>query len=136
MSNIIKTSQIIIPASKKEIYIKTDSDGVDISFFGWTLKTWNSVWKAAVEEVLNETWLILWQEQLYFLENKTKELEKWTYQTTFYTTPIFNGLHWEWIQRASIDDLEIIKATFTPERIDFLRQVRLALNYEPWKYKS
>lgn len=130
MPNIIQTAQVIIPASKKEIYVKTDNNDVDISFFWGKRKTWERIWKVAAQEIVQETWIILWQEQLYFLENSTKELDHGTYRTTFYTTPIIEGLHWEWIQRASIDDLEIIKATFSPERNDFLEKVKKALNYK------
>jgi len=127
LNTIIETSQIIIPASDKEIYIHTKNKYADIAFFWWT-KEWNEFpWQTAMREIYEETDLILWQEQLEFIEKSTNTLDHGTFKSTLYRTPIIKSLTWEWIQRVSLEDLQIVDVTFMVSKEDFLRRTNLAL---------
>lgn len=125
---ITRTSHIIIPASVSEIYFHTKNKYANIAFFGWKIEPWESTWQVAIRELEQETSVQLWQEQLEFVDKSTVKLNHWEFESTLYRTPMIPNLVWDEIGRISIEDLEIVKATFMPERKEFIRRVELALS--------
>ena len=126
--NIIYSAQVVIPAGPKEIYVETNNKYCDISFFGWKAKKWEKMCETAIREVYEETTLILWTEDLHFIES-SDSVKLWhgIFVSSLYVTPVVPKLEWKWIQKISLKDLEKINAKFMVSKEDFLRRTNLAL---------